>query len=382
MPCGTPLQAQVSGHYPARTATETRLRSGASPRFRRGGRARAALAARAPRRTGQEPPARRPRGCSYALERRPRRPDSAPPRSPSCDSAVTRRHPPAARCHREALQRAARPGRPAQAPGPPPRGHRRRARVAFAKLIKQRVLTRSLLLGKRRAGGLDDILRARIPHIEREAVGMQQRAHVGVQLGQDAPPERAGAGDQQSVIGRDPEQIVQRPRDMAKMRLGIFDLRALVARLRPAPCLWRPWTGSPKETASVSRCADPRRMRAKRSSTSATHTRPADAGSVSGAMNGASDMTNPARTGWARRSNRSRSVDFSDKNSATARAPCAHSCAPPKISRARASAARRSWRSQCGRSPDSISRCAPPSSESISVARAGAVANYAGSRSR
>jgi len=266
-----------------------------------------------------------------------------------------------------------------------PQAHRRAAiavaRVAFAKLTKQRVLARSLPLGKRRAGGLDDILRARIPHIEREAVGMQQRAHVGVQLGQDARPQRAGAGDQQSVIGRDPEQIVQRPRDMAKMRLGIFDLRALVARLRPAPCLWRPWTGSPKETASVSRCADPRRMRAKRSSTSATHTRPADAGSVSGAMNGASDMTNPARTGWARRSNRSRPVD-SDKNSATARAPCAHSCAPPKISRARASAARRSWRSPCGRSPDSISRCAPPSSESISVARAGAVANYAGSRSR
>jgi len=64
---------------------------------------------------------------------------------------------------------------------------------------------------------------------------MQKRAHVGVQLGQDARPQRAGAGDQQSVIGRDPEQIVQRPRDMAKMRLGIFDLRALVACLRPAP---------------------------------------------------------------------------------------------------------------------------------------------------
>jgi hypothetical protein len=58
-----------------------------------------------------------------------------------------------------------------------------------------------------------------------------------VQLGQDARPQRAGAGDQQSVIGRDPEQIVQRPRDMAKMRLGTFDLRALVARLRPAPLL-------------------------------------------------------------------------------------------------------------------------------------------------
>jgi len=64
---------------------------------------------------------------------------------------------------------------------------------------------------------------------------VQPRAHVGVQLGEHARPQRLRAGDQQAIVRSHPEHVVQHARGVPQVGFDAFVSRALVVGLRPAP---------------------------------------------------------------------------------------------------------------------------------------------------
>src|SRR6202035_4248011 len=98
-------------------------------------------------------------------------------------------------------------------------------------------------------------------------------------------------------------------------------------------------------------------------------------------MKGSSAMTGVLSSGWGRRSSCSRPSGW-EMNRAAAWASSAQDWSTVRISRARSRAPRSASSSAWGRSPASIARWAPSSSESISEVRARGVANRSGSRLR